>query len=181
MDAIVYTTNAGSTRRYAQLLAKEAGLPVYSLEEAKKRVPAGAEVIYLGWIMAGAVKGYGCAARRYRVRAVCGVGMGRTGSQEDAVREKTGVPAEVPVFTLQGDFDVKKLRGGLPADDGDHGQNRGQGPGRKAGPDPGGGRDAGRHAPRRAAGPGRQFEGRTGLVRRGAIEGRDGDAVSQMR
>ena len=35
MDAIVYTTNAGSTRRYAQLLAKEAGLPVYSLEEAK--------------------------------------------------------------------------------------------------------------------------------------------------
>ena len=111
MDAIVYTTNAGSTRRYAQLLAKEAGLPVYSLEEAKKRVPAGAEVTYLGWIMAGAVKGYGCAARRYRVRAVCGVGMGRTGSQEDAVREKTGVPAEVPVFTLQGDFDVKKLRG----------------------------------------------------------------------
>ena len=112
MDAIVYTTNAGSTRRYAQLLAKEAGLPVYSLEEAKKRVPAGAEVIYLGWIMAGAVKGYGCAARRYRVRGVCAVGMGPA-SQAGAekVRAKAGIPAEVPVFTLQGGFDINKLHG----------------------------------------------------------------------
>ena len=53
MNAIIYTTNTGSTERYARLLAKETGLPAYSLAEAKKRVFAGAEVIYLGWIMAG--------------------------------------------------------------------------------------------------------------------------------
>lgn len=39
MRAIVYTTNAGSTEQYAELLAQETGLPVYSLAEAKERFP----------------------------------------------------------------------------------------------------------------------------------------------
>ena len=111
MNAIIYTTNTGSTARYAGLLAQKTGLPAYSLAEAKKTVSTGAEVIYLGWIMAGAVKSYAEAAKRYRVRAVCAVGMGQTGTQTDSVRKKTAVPADIPLFTLQGNFDVKKLHG----------------------------------------------------------------------
>ena len=111
MDAIIYTTNTGSTEQYARLLAQKTGLPAYSLAEAKKQVLAGAEVIYLGWIMAGSVKGYAEAAKRYRVRAVCAVGMGQTGTQTDSVRKKSAVPANIPLFTLQGNFDVKKLHG----------------------------------------------------------------------
>ena len=111
MNAIIYTTNTGSTERFARLLAQETGLPAYSLAEAKKRVFAGAEVIYLGWIMAGSVKGYAMAAKRYRVRAICGVGMGQTGTQTDSVRKKSAVPASIPLFTLQGNFDMKKLHG----------------------------------------------------------------------
>ena len=111
MNAIIYTTNAGSTERYARLLAERTGLPAYSLTEAKSAVSTGAEVIYLGWIMAGAVKGYAVATKRYKVRAVCAVGMGQTGTQADSVRKKTAVPAGIPVFTLQGNFDVKKLHG----------------------------------------------------------------------
>lgn len=64
MNAIIYTTNTGSTERYARLLAQKTGLPAYSLAEAKKQVFAGAEVIYLGWIMAGSVKGYAEATKR---------------------------------------------------------------------------------------------------------------------
>ena len=111
MNAIIYTTNAGSTARYAELLACATGLPAYSLAEAKSAVSTGAEVIYLGWIMAGSIKGYAEAAKRYRVRAVCAVGMGQTGTQTDSVRKKTAVPADIPLFTLQGNFDVKKLHG----------------------------------------------------------------------
>ena len=110
MNAIVYTTNTGSTKRYAELLARETGLPAYSMAEAERSVPTGAEIIYLGWIMAGSVKGY-AAAKRWSVRAVCAVGMGRTGTQTDSVRKKSAIPASIPVFTLQGNFDVKKLRG----------------------------------------------------------------------
>ena len=111
MNAIIYTTETGSTERYAKLLAHETGLPVCSLAEAKKKVPAGAGIIYLGWIMAGNIKGYAGAAKRYKVRAVCGVGMGQTGSQTEDLRQKTAIPESIPVFTLQGNFDVKKLHG----------------------------------------------------------------------
>ena len=111
MNAIIYTTNTGSTERYAKLLAQKTGRTAYSLAEAKKRVFAGAEVIYLGWIMAGSVKGYAEAAKRYQVCAVCGVGMGQAGTQADSVRKKSSVPADIPLFTLQGNFDVKKLHG----------------------------------------------------------------------
>ena len=55
MKAIIYTSNAGSTVQYAQLLADELHLPVYSAKEAKKKVPAHSEIIYLGWIMAGGI------------------------------------------------------------------------------------------------------------------------------
>ncbi len=111
MDAIIYTTNTGSTGQYAKLLAQETGLPAYSFAEAKKRVFSGAEVVYLGWIMAGSVKGYVGAAKKYQVRAVCGVGMGKTGTQTDSVRKKSVIPANIPLFTLQGNFNVKKLHG----------------------------------------------------------------------
>ena len=48
MDAIIYTTNTGSTEQYAKLLAQKTGLPACSLAEAKKRGFAGAKVVYLG-------------------------------------------------------------------------------------------------------------------------------------
>ena len=111
MDAIIYTTNTGSTERYAKLLAQETGLPAYSLADAKDAVPEGTEVIYLGWISAGAVKGYAKVAKRYHIRAVCAVGMGQTGTQTDSVRKKLAVPLSIPLFTLQGNFDVKKRHG----------------------------------------------------------------------
>ena len=111
MDAIIYTTNTGSTEQYAKLLAQKTGLPAYSFAEAKKQILAGAEVVYLGWIMAGSVKGYAAAVKHYRVRAVCGIGMEQTGTQTDSVRKKSAIPANIPLFTLQGNFDVKKLHG----------------------------------------------------------------------
>lgn len=33
-------------------------LSVHSLQQEKSKVPAGSELIYLGWIMAGGIKGY---------------------------------------------------------------------------------------------------------------------------
>ena len=111
MKAIIYTSNTGSTAEYAQLLGKKLNLPVHSLQQAKNKVLAGSEIIYLGWIMAGGIKGYKEAAKLYKVRAVCGIGMGQTGTQLKEVRDKNAIPQRIPLFTLQGNFDVKKLHG----------------------------------------------------------------------
>ena len=110
-NSIVYTSNTGYTAEYARLLGERTGLLVYSLAEAERKLAAGNRVIYLGWLMAGKVQGYKKAAKRYKVQAVCGVGMGGNGSQLQEVRKANAISEKTPLFTLQGGFDINKLSG----------------------------------------------------------------------
>lgn len=81
ISAIVYTSHTGHTKEYADLLGRKTGLSVYDLKEARLTLPQGSEIIYLGWLMAGSVKGYAAAKKRFSVKAVCGVGMAPDASQ----------------------------------------------------------------------------------------------------
>ena len=106
--AIIYTSNTGYTAEYAKILGEKTGLPVYSLSETQeKNIP----VIYLGWLMAGSIKGYKKAAKRFEINAVCGVGMGATGSQIKDIKKANNLPGDMPIFSLQGGFDINKLKG----------------------------------------------------------------------
>lgn len=109
--AIVYVSNTGRTARYARMIGEKTGLPVYELTEAKKALPKKAPIIYCGWLMASNVKDYRKAARRYNVVALCGVGLCPTGELLTEVRKATGLPAETPLFTLQGGMDRAALTG----------------------------------------------------------------------
>ena len=109
-EAIVYISNTGYTARYAQLLGQKTGLPVHGLSDKGAQPGAGTPVLYLGWLMAGQIKGYQKAARRYTVCAVCGVGMGAPNGQLEEVRKANSLPPELPAFTLQGGFDRTRLR-----------------------------------------------------------------------
>lgn len=107
--AIVYSSNNGHTRRYAEMLGRETGLPVYDIKdiEPDKKLP----VIYMGWLMASTVKDFGKAKRRFNVQAVCGVGLCTTGALLKEVRRGARVPADTALFTLQGGMDIEKLTG----------------------------------------------------------------------
>ncbi|MGM9650733.1 MAG: hypothetical protein ACI3VX_02200 [Faecousia sp.] len=109
--ALVYTSNTGHTRQYALLLAKQIGLPAYSLDEANSQLSGGSPVIYLGWIHASHVKGYAKAASRFDLCAVCAVGLCDTGTLTSEVRKATSIPADIPLFTLQGGMDRSRLKG----------------------------------------------------------------------
>lgn len=107
---ILYTSNTGFTAQYAAMLSEQTGLPCFALKAAGHIQP-GTPILYLGWLMAGNVQGYQEAAKKYTVCAVCGVGMGATGSQIADVRKTNALPDEMPVFVLQGGFDRKRLHG----------------------------------------------------------------------
>lgn len=107
---ILYTSNTGFTAQYAAMLSEQTGLPCFALKAAGHIQP-GTPILYLGWLMAGNVQGYKEAAKKYRVCAVCGVGMGSTDSQIEDVRKTNALPADLPVFVLQGGFDMKRLHG----------------------------------------------------------------------
>ena len=109
---IIYTSLTGHTARYAALLSEKTNLPALPLEKALTSLPAGTPVIYMGWLMAGSVKDCRKAAKHFSVKAVAGVGLGDSGAQDDAARKACHLPADVPVFTLQGGMDHQKLQGG---------------------------------------------------------------------
>ena len=110
IQAIVFTSNTGSTEQYARLLGQETGLPVCSLAQAGKTVSAGAQILYLGWVMAGSIQGYADAARLYRIPMVCAVGMEPAAKQQE-LREKNSIPGDVALYSLQGGYSPDRLRG----------------------------------------------------------------------
>ena len=111
MKAIVYTSDTGFTARYAKMLSEKTGLCAYELAEAERQVEKGSEVIYLGWLFASTVKGYRKAAKRYKIAAVCGVGLCETGCLLAEVRKAISLPDSIPLFTVQGGMDHAKLHG----------------------------------------------------------------------
>lgn len=111
IDAIVYTSNTGHTKQYANLLKEKTGLMVYELAESNKSLPKNSHILYLGWLMAGKIQGYSKASQYYQIEATCGVGMGATGSQIEDVRKANKLSIELPLFILQGGFDITKLHG----------------------------------------------------------------------
>jgi hypothetical protein len=110
-EAIVYESNTGFTKKYAELLSQTTGLAAYARSEVGTQLKKGAEVIFMGWLMAGGVKGYKQALRKYHVKALAAVGMGSPTDKVVSDIVKKYSISQTPVFYLQGGFDINKLHG----------------------------------------------------------------------
>ena len=105
---ILYTSCTGSCRKYAELLSEALGIPACRLEDAPKADDS--KIIYIGWLMAGKVMGYGKAKEKYIVGALVPVGMSmypRCGT--DDVKKSNKVPDYTQIFPVQGGFHMDKL------------------------------------------------------------------------
>lgn len=111
MDAVVYVTNTGSAKGYAEMLSRSLDAPALELNDAVKKLNKGSDIVFVGWVFASTVKGYKKAAKFFNISAVCAVGINKTGTAADAVRSKTKIQSSIPLFTLQGNFDVNRLKG----------------------------------------------------------------------
>ncbi len=109
MDAIVYTSETGTTYEYAKILSEKTGIPLSSLSEAKKTLKENSDIIYLGWIMAGKVIGFKKADKLFNVKILCAVGMSADDKQTESIKKSGNI--SVPVFALQGGFNINKLHG----------------------------------------------------------------------
>lgn len=108
MVSIVYVSNAGSSKRYAEMLAEKTGYPCYAYADSNDAV--GTEVIFISWVMAGAIQGISEARVKFgTLKAVVAVGMMKSESQDAAIKEKNDISEAF--FSLAGAFDMKKLTG----------------------------------------------------------------------
>lgn len=109
--ALVYTSATGFTARYAALLAEETGLPALPLDQAAGRLDRGTEVLYLGWLCAGTIKGLKQAAKQFAVTAVCAVGMSPPDPAYTAKLARPDSLRQAPLFYLRGGYAPERLRG----------------------------------------------------------------------
>ena len=108
MTAIVYTSNNGTTEKYAKALSKKTGIPYFDF--TKDKIKEGTEVIYLGWVMMNEIQGLAKAREQFgSLKAVAAVGMMNTEKGIGEVKEKMNI--EEPFFFLPGTFSVDNLKG----------------------------------------------------------------------
>lgn len=110
VKAIVYSSHAGHTEAYAQMLSAELGVPVFPLGSCT--APKGSEIVYLGWLRAGKAVGLKKACKRYHVEAVGIVGMSaHDEGRVSQMKRREGIGADVYCFYLPGGFELEKTHG----------------------------------------------------------------------
>ena len=90
------------------MLAKAERLKCFELEDGPQP-EAGAEVFYLGPLMAGHIGGLDQAMKHFSVKGICGVGMSPPGEGVMRTLRRANYTADLPLFYLQGGWDPKKV------------------------------------------------------------------------
>ena len=109
MKAIIYESNAGSTKKYAEMLAEKLGVPAYSLKQAKKQLQKGEKAVFLGWVFANKVQGLKKALNRWDIVCAGAVGMNPPVKTYFDILRKAN-PTECPLFYLPGALYPDRLR-----------------------------------------------------------------------
>ena len=106
---IVYRSDTGFTREYAEMLGRAEKMKVCPLAEAQGKVGPGESVFYMGPLMAGHISGVDQAVKQFAVKGVCGVGMSPASRQVMETLAKANYTAGAPIFYLQGGWAPKQV------------------------------------------------------------------------
>ncbi|MBQ7116596.1 MAG: hypothetical protein IJN88_00110 [Clostridia bacterium] len=109
MATVIYQTNTGSSKQYAELLAEKLSLTVYPLSKSDA-VDKNEDIIFIGWVMAGDIQGLAQAREKFtNIICVCPVGLSATEKTKEEIIAKNSVTE--PVFLLPGNFHIDRLTG----------------------------------------------------------------------
>lgn len=104
---IIYRSNTGFTKEYAEMLGKAQKLKVFPISDAPRDLNE--PVFFMGPLMADHISGVDQAVKRYDVKGVCGVGMSPASRQVLDSLAKANYTNGAPIFYLQGGWAPKKV------------------------------------------------------------------------
>ena len=73
IKSIVYKSNTGHTKQYAEMLGDSLKVPVFELKEAKSKLKKNDEIVFLGWVCATKIQGLS-KIKKYNVKCIGAVG-----------------------------------------------------------------------------------------------------------
>lgn len=109
MKDIVYNSNTGFTKRYAEMLSQATGLKAYALKDAYRALPKDTHIIYLSWIMGNTLPQIGKVSSTFYLGAIGAVGLNPSELTETVLRTDCGLPNAFPMFLLPGGLKLEKL------------------------------------------------------------------------
>lgn len=108
MEYIVYESNTGFTKQYAEMLSEAVGLPALPMVQAVNKVPRGTGIFFMGWVCGGKITGLPVASKRFIVEGAAAVGI--VYPHPDVITELSKMnKLSCPLFYLQGGVEPKKL------------------------------------------------------------------------
>lgn len=108
---IVYESKTGFTQKYADMLAKETGLKAFSTTQLNE-VQDGTDIVFLGWVSAGKIKGIKKVLNRFNVKAVCASGLAKKPEPNIEALIKTNACEGKQFYYLRGGCKpLKKIEG----------------------------------------------------------------------
>ena len=108
MEYIVYESNTGFTKQYAEMLSEAVGLLALPMVQAVSKVPRGTGIFFMGWVCGGKITGLPVASKRFIVEGAAAVGI--VYPHPDVITELSKMnKLSCPLFYLQGGVDPKKL------------------------------------------------------------------------
>lgn len=109
MATIIYQTNTGSSKKYAEMLSEKISAPAVALSDSGSVNPE-EEVIFIGWVMAGSIQGLPELREKFtNIKCICAVGLANSDKVQADITEKNQITE--PLFLLQGDFHIDRLKG----------------------------------------------------------------------
>lgn len=109
---IVYTSETGFTAQYAAMLGKSTKMTVLPLTEALTTLEKGTPIFYMGWLMAGKIKGFKKAKKKFKIVGTCAVGIRPDVKNLTQVLSKSYKMHDGELFYLPGGHAPDKLEGG---------------------------------------------------------------------
>ena len=110
IKAIVYESNTGFTKGYAELLSSIINVPAIPVIDNSMIFDKREAVIFLGWVCAGKINGLRMAMLKYNPMIIAGVGMTPM-SDRYAFTLAQQNSIDVPFYYLQGGLHREKLKG----------------------------------------------------------------------
>ncbi len=109
MAKIIYCSNTGSAKKYAEALSAKTGFECIDIAQ-RDSVSPDEEIIFIGWVMAGALQGLKEVRESFKnIKLICAVGMMKSDKAFEDMKKKNAI--EENCFFLTGDFSMDKLKG----------------------------------------------------------------------
>lgn len=111
IETIVYYSKTGFSKKYAEIIAEELNLKIYSLKEAKTKLLKNTEIIFISGLTATRIRKLSSILKNFDVKYVLAVGMMDYSENYEASIFANNIQIPNKVYYLPGGFDYSKLKG----------------------------------------------------------------------